>query len=259
MSRGLEGTVALVTGGSSGIGLATARRLAAAGARVWLVARDAGRLEKAAAEVGGQVRSLTADVTAAGDPERVVREIEAGDGRLDILVNSAGQLAVGPTTELGAETAERFMQVNFLGTVRMVDAALPLLRAGNTRSIVNLSSLSGCISPPWMAAYSASKHAVNAYFRSLRQELHSEGFHIGLVMAGPVSSPMTAESLHGRYYRLPPGIPVATTEQTARAIMRMLKRRRKECFVPARLGMVGRLGAFVPGLVDRVYRWTGAL
>lgn len=255
MKPRFDGEVALVTGGSSGIGYEVARQLVEAGARVWISARNPERLDQAAEELGPSVRTLAADCSRRPDVSGLVEQLGRQESRLDLLVNSAGQMEVGPDTALDASRVESLMACNYLGTIQTTHACLPLLRQGRRRSVISLSSLAGCISPPWMAAYAASKHALNGHWRALRQELHPEGFHLGLLMPGPVVTPMTEGHLHGEYYRLPPGIPVADPEQVATACMVMLQRRNREMFVPQRVALVGRMGAVFPGLVDRIYRW----
>lgn len=253
---GFAGEVVLVTGGSSGIGLATARLLAKAGARVYLVARHRDGLVQATEHIGAEVHPLVADVSDGADVAGVAETLQHSEGRLDVLVTCAGQLEVGPAEAAGAAAAERLLQVNYLGAVRTMEACLPLLRAGSRRSIVNVSSLAGRMAPPWMAAYAGSKFALTGYTLALRQELRAEGFHVGLVFAGPVATPMTEGVLGGRYYPLPPLVPVIEPERVARAIVRMVARRKGEITVPARLGPAARLLAAWPGLTDLVYRAT---
>ncbi|HET7322009.1 MAG TPA: SDR family NAD(P)-dependent oxidoreductase [Longimicrobiaceae bacterium] len=248
--------VVVVTGGSSGIGLAAAHRFARQGARVVLVARDPERLERARAEVGGNALALSADLTSPEAVATLAESLARDLGRVDVLVNSAGQLELGPAEELGPETAERLMRVNYLGPVRTTLACLPLLRRGERRSIVNVASVAGKIAPPFMGAYAASKAALTAYTYSLRQELRPEGFQVALVSPGPVDTPMTQGRLHTRHYPLPPGTVVVSADQAADAVLAVVERRRAEVVVPLRLGFAARLGQLFPSLVDAVYRRT---
>ncbi|HET8656524.1 MAG TPA: SDR family NAD(P)-dependent oxidoreductase [Longimicrobiaceae bacterium] len=250
----MRGEVVLVTGGSRGIGLASARRFAAAGARVVLVARDEDRLAGAAAELGDETVVLPADLTSGTEVTGLVRAVEERIGRVDVLVNCAGQLEVGPAERLGPPIAERLTSVNYLGPVRLIHACLPLLRRGTRRSIVCVSSLAGKIAPPYMAAYAASKFALTAYCRSLRQELRPEGFHVGLVFPGPVDTAMIEGRIRTRYYPLPPGTPVLDEDAAAAAVVHTVLRRADEWVVPRRLAAAMRLGQAFPGVVDVVYR-----
>jgi NAD(P)-dependent dehydrogenase (short-subunit alcohol dehydrogenase family) len=244
--------VILITGGSSGIGLAAARRFVSAGARVWLTARDPEKLAAAASLLDDRVQTFPADVTDSAALARLVRSITEREGRLDVLLNSAGQLELAPA-ESSADLAERLMRVNYLGLVRVVAGVLPLIRAGSRRSIVNLSSFVGRLAPPFWSAYAASKHAVMAYTHALRQELSSEGIHVGLVLPGPVQSPMTDGLLHTEMYPVPFGVPVMGTDRVAYAIERCILRRRAEVAVPRYFGPILRLASASPRLVDLFY------
>lgn len=254
MSAG--GEVVVITGGSSGIGLATARIFSKQGARVIVAARDPERLAAAVAEVGGDTRGVTADFTQPEQVRALAADIAAAEGRLDVLINSAGQFEVGPAEQAGPEIAERLIRVNYLGAVNAMHAFLPLLRAGRTRSIVNVASLAAKIAPPYMAAYAASKSALGAYTHALRQELRAEGFHVGLVSPGPVATPMIEGRVRTTYYPLPPGIEVIAPEVAAKAILRSVRRRIPDMVVPGKLSAVLRVGQAFPLMVDRVYRWV---
>ncbi|MQA91620.1 MAG: SDR family NAD(P)-dependent oxidoreductase [Gemmatimonas sp.] len=249
----MQGQSVLVTGGSSGIGLATARRFSEQGASVWITARDRSRLDRAVSELGSPARAFPSDVTDPDSLRSLIDEIYRCDGRLDVLINSAGQLELA-SAEDGVDIAERLMRVNYFGLARTVAAALPLLRRGSRKSIVSLSSFVGRIAPPYWSAYAASKHAVQAYIHSLRQELRMEGFHVGLVLPGPVRSPMTHDLLRTPMYPVPFGVPVLDPDRVARAILGAVLHRRSEVAVPARFGPLLRLGSAVPGLVDLLYR-----
>jgi short-subunit dehydrogenase len=146
------------------------------------------------------------------------------------------------------------MKVNYLGITRVVGAMLPLLRLRKRRSIVNLSSFAGRLAPPYFGAYSASKWALQAYSHSLRQELRHEGFHVGLVLPGPVRSPMTDDLFGTPMYPVPFGVPVITTDVVAKAILRTTLNRRPETVVPGRFSGLLRLAAAFPALVDLYYR-----
>ena len=250
----MDGEVVLITGGSSGIGLATAAAFARRGATVWLTSRSREKLDAAAASLSHPVYTFPADVQDPASLERLIAEIRAREGRIDVLVNSAGQLDLAGADEVGTAIAERLMQVNYLGLTRMVAAALPLVRAGSRRSIVNLSSFVGRLVPPYWSAYAASKHAVQAYSHALRQELRPEKIHVGLVLPGPVLSPMTENLLRTPMYPVPFGVPVLTPDRVAEAILESVFRRRSESTVPRRFGPLLRLASAFPTLVDLIYR-----
>lgn len=249
--------VVLVTGGSSGIGLATAHRFAREGARVVLAARTAETLQAAAGAVGPRARAVVADLADMASVRALADDIAAREGRLDVLVNCAGQLEIGPAEAGGLEVAERLLRVNYLGAVAAIEACLPLLRSGGRRSIVNVSSVAGKLAPPFMAAYAASKFALTGYTHALRQELAPQGIHVGLVSPGPVDTPMIQGRVRTRYYPLLPGVPVITADEAAAAIVRCVRRRSAEVVAPWHMGGAARLGLAFPRAVDLAYRLGG--
>lgn len=247
----MRARVVAITGASGGIGMATAYSLGRFASQLFLVGRSVERLRA----VSGDLRAspLVTDITNPNDVRQMAEAIDRKAGRLDVLVNCAGQLEVGRADELGLETTERLLRVNYLGAVATIHACLPLLRKGQEPVIVNVSSVAGKLAPPFMAAYAASKFALNGYTHALRQELGPEGIHVGLVLPGPVNTPMIRGRLGGVYYPLPPGVPTVEPEQVAEAILALIKRRMPEIIVPQRLSAPARLGSAFPRLVDRVY------
>jgi NADP-dependent 3-hydroxy acid dehydrogenase YdfG len=199
----LDGTVALVTGASSGIGQATAYLLAQHGAAVALVGRRVDRLEELAAKLtgsGASVLSIQADVTnhdeAFGAVERVVTEL----GRLDTVINNAGVMLLGPIEHAPVEEWERMVQVNLLGLLYSAKAALPhLLKAaeGEPRGVadlVNISSVAGRVARLGSGVYNATKHAVGAFSESLRQEVTGRHVRVSLVEPGAVATELISHN-----------------------------------------------------------------
>ena len=197
MAETLEGTVALVTGASSGIGEATARILARRGARVSLVARRKERLEALAAEIhsgGGRTLTIEADVSdqaqAAGAVEQTVAEL----GRLDTLVNNAGVMLLGPIVDAPLEEWERMISVNVLGLLYCTHAGLPhLLRSAENEprrvaDIVNVSSVAGRRANRGSGVYNLTKFGVNAFSESLRQEVTRQHVRVSIVEPGAVKT-----------------------------------------------------------------------
>ena len=177
--------VAIVTGASSGIGAATARRLDSEGWRVIVVARRAERLEELARRLR-DAHPLALDLTAADAPERVRRRVEQEDG-LHLLVNNAGAswpAAFAEPERGGYANVRRTMELNFDAQVRLTEALLPLLRHSAPSSIVNVSSTAGRVGLPRQGAYSASKFALAGWSEVLQLEERRHGVHVGLVLPG---------------------------------------------------------------------------
>jgi NAD(P)-dependent dehydrogenase (short-subunit alcohol dehydrogenase family) len=185
-------TIALITGGASGIGRATAGRLAADGHGVFLVDRDAAGLAAAVSELassGARASSATADVSAVADCERAVAEALAWGGRLDILVNCAGVWVQGPSDTMTEADWDRVVDVNLKGTFFMCRHAIPALeRTGGC--IVNLSSDAGLWGNREAAIYCASKGGVTVLTKALAVELAARGIRVNAVCPGDVDSPM---------------------------------------------------------------------
>jgi NADP-dependent 3-hydroxy acid dehydrogenase YdfG len=199
-TKQLDGSVALVTGASSGIGEATAIALAAQGASVAMVARRRDRLEQLAGRIDGRSLVIEADVTereqAEGAVERTVSEL----GRLDILVNNAGVMLLGPIQDAPLEEWERMLSVNVAGLLYCAHAALPhLLRAaeGDPRQVadlVNISSVAGRVARGGSGVYNLTKFGVGAFSESLRQELASRHVRVSLVEPGAVATELSSHN-----------------------------------------------------------------
>jgi NAD(P)-dependent dehydrogenase (short-subunit alcohol dehydrogenase family) len=178
---------ALVTGGSSGIGLAIARMLRDEGFELTLVSRRAERVEAAADELGAA--AVAANVAEPEECERIVAEHRDRFGRLDVLVNSAGVGIGGRVEELPAKHLDLQLGVNLRGLFLVTQAAIPLLRESRGW-IVNLASIAGTVPTPWLAAYGATKAAVIALTRSLNEELDGDGVRAIALCPGFVDTPM---------------------------------------------------------------------
>ncbi|MFH8768779.1 SDR family NAD(P)-dependent oxidoreductase [Streptomyces sp. NPDC085866] len=197
MNRRLEGTVALVTGASSGIGHATALELAREGASVSLVGRREDRLTDLAAEissVGGKALVVPADITTAQAAAEAVERTVEGLGRLDTLVNNAGLMLLGPAPAADLDDWRRMIDINLMGLMYTAHAAVPhLVKAAaeeprQVADIVNIGSLAGRNAYAMSAVYSATKFGVGAFSEALRQELARQHVRVSVIEPGSVDT-----------------------------------------------------------------------
>ena len=248
---------AVITGASSGIGEATARRLAREpDTRLILVARRAERLQALAAEIGSAT-VVAADLTAPDAPERIRAVIESQHGgRLQMLVNNAGARWSADFGDAGWANVERHMRVNFEAPVRLTEALLPALRAAAPDAasdrrvcIVNVASTAARVGRPGAGAYSASKFALAGWSEALFNEELPYGVHVGLVLPGFVRTegfPARELTGHPVKRRL-----VAEPELVAEAILQAGPGGRAERFVPRFYAVPALLRAVAPSLIRR--------
>ena len=197
MTRKLENTVAMVTGSSSGIGAATARRLAAEGAAVALVARRRDRRDELAAAIradGGTALAVPADVTSQPQAATAVEQAVAGLGRLDILVNNAGVMLLGPALDAPIGEWDQMVALNVQGTLYITHAALPhLVRAAaepprRVADLVTISSTGGRVARPGSGVYNLTKFGAAGFSEALRPEMLSRRVRVSLVEPGTVDT-----------------------------------------------------------------------
>jgi NADP-dependent 3-hydroxy acid dehydrogenase YdfG len=203
MSDRLDGTVALITGASSGIGAATALELAEQGAAVTLVARRADRLDMLAAEIrakGGTALVLAGDITVEEEAREVVERTVVELGRLDTLINNAGVMLLGPAADAPMDEWQRMVEVNLLGLLYCAHTALPhLLKAAEdaprqVADLVNISSVAGRVARSGSAVYNATKHAVGAFSEGLRQEVTGRHVRVSLVEPGATATELSGHN-----------------------------------------------------------------
>jgi NADP-dependent 3-hydroxy acid dehydrogenase YdfG len=199
----LEGTVALVTGASSGIGRATAQRLAAEGAAVVVAARRQDRLEELAAAIGadgGRALAVAADLTDRAQAENVVERAVAELGRLDTVVNNAGVMLLGPAQGSPVEDWDTMIALNVQAQLYVTRAALPhLVRAAadgprRVADVVTVSSTAGRVARPGAGVYALTKFGVAAFSESLRQELISQRVRVSVVEPGTVDTELVTHN-----------------------------------------------------------------
>nr|WP_246122232.1 SDR family NAD(P)-dependent oxidoreductase [Pseudonocardia cypriaca] len=195
--------MAVVTGASSGIGAATARRLARDGASVALVARRGDRLAEVAREIaeeGGAAQPVVADITSRVGADSAVEQAVSAFGRLDTVVNNAGVMLVGPFADAPEGEWERMIDVNVLGLLYMAKAALPhLIKAAageprRTADLVNISSSAGRVARAGTAVYNLTKFGVNGFSEALRQEMRPLRVRVSVIEPGNVDTELTSHT-----------------------------------------------------------------
>lgn len=186
MTSRLDDRVAVVTGGSSGIGLAIAMRLSELGCRVVVSARSAERLREAAAGLPGPAEAVVADVTDPDAAATVIRVAEERFGPVDIVVANAGIYVAGDVWTNDAEDIEHLIRTNVGGILRTVRVALPSMIARGAGDVLITGSVSGTQVIPWEPVYSASKHALQAFAHGVRQQLTGTGVRLGIIGPGVV-------------------------------------------------------------------------
>jgi NADP-dependent 3-hydroxy acid dehydrogenase YdfG len=239
MAERLDGTVALITGASSGIGEATARALAAQGAAVALVARRAERLERLAREImggGGRALALETDVADKAQAQAAVARTVAELGRVDIVVNSAGLPLGGPIEGGSLDEWEQVVQLNLLGVLYIAHAALPhLLEAAayaprHVADLVNISSVSGRVARGGEGVYDVTKFGVAAFSESLRQEVTGRHVRVAVVEPGVVATEILShvrEEVRQQYMQRYAGFEALAAEDIAEAIAYVVTRPRR--------------------------------
>ncbi|NUR31490.1 MAG: SDR family NAD(P)-dependent oxidoreductase [Catenulispora sp.] len=265
------GKTALVTGGSRGLGLLIAERLGRRGCRVMICARDADELETAGRRLraaGVDAETVVCDVTDPGAGKHLVDTVTSRFGQLDVLVNNAGVIQVGPLKALTGPDFDNAWQTMFAGPLRLILAALPQMRARRSGTIVNIASIGGRIPVPHLLPYVAAKHAMAGFSSGLRAELAADGISVTTVFPGLMrTGSHRAATFSGRpdqefaWFSALAGMPLVSgsADRAARAIVRAAEHRRPELvFTPAaKLG--SRLYALAPATATRVLGLTSRL
>jgi uncharacterized protein len=242
---------ALVTGASSGIGEATARRLAREPeAKLILVARREERLRALAGSLPCEASYVAADLTAADAPERVRAHVAERGDRLTLLVNNAGAAWRGGFAEGGYANVQRHMELNFDAVVRLTEALLPTLRASAPSAIVNVASTAGRVARARTGSYSASKFALVGWTDSLFAEERAHGVHVGMVLPGYIATEgFPAAELRER--ALTRWL-VSKPEKVAEAIFEAGPGGKAERYVPRGYALAAVARILLPGLTRRV-------
>jgi short-subunit dehydrogenase len=223
----LSGAVALITGGSSGIGAATACALAAAGARPLVAGRDPARLTTVAARSGGL--ALKADLARPDGPADLAAAAVDAAGPVDLLINNAGVGWAGPIGEMTQAEAREVIEVNLTAAIQLTRLLIPGMRKRERGRIVFVSSIVGSTGVRGEAVYSAAKAGLNCFAESLSYELAGSGVGVSLVVPGVIDTPFFDR--RGRPYQRRRPVPIGP-ERVARAIITAAERDRSIVFVP---------------------------
>jgi NAD(P)-dependent dehydrogenase (short-subunit alcohol dehydrogenase family) len=238
--RDLNGRVVAITGAARGIGKATAAALVREGARVGIGDIDLELARRTADELGGGVRAYELDVTSRPSVAAFIDAVEADLGPLDVLVNNAGIMPVGPFAEETDASAVRQIDINIHGVIFGMKEALPRMLARRSGHIVNLASVAGKGGFPHLATYCATKHAVVGMTEALHAEHGDDGIEFSCVMPALVNTELTSGVKAGR------GVEKTEPEDVANEIVDALKVPRFDVFVPRSVGRINKFMGFLP-------------
>lgn len=244
----LAGKIVAVTGGANGIGRETARRLAAAGARVAIGDRDGEAARNAADEIDGTLSGIDLDVTDATSFANFLAAVEAEWGAIDVLVNNAGVMWAGPFDAEPHSATERQLAVNLLGVILGVKLAVPAMVARGSGHIITIASAASMLPTPGEATYSASKHGVYGYLKAVRAELHRSPVRFSIIMPTVVETALSAGTATGAAKLLQPSA-------VAEAVLQAIPRPRFLVTIPGYVGPLQAAIEVLPGwLRDRIFR-----
>lgn len=258
----LQGRTVLITGGSRGLGLALARQMAREGAHLAICGRDPESLQRAAASLvdsGAEVLAVPADVTDAASVEALIRAVHDRYGHVDVLVNNAGVIEVGPAESMSLSDYEEAMATNFWGMLHPTLAVLPEMKARRSGRIVNITSIGGKLGIPHLLPYSASKFAAVGFSQGLRAEVASEGIKVVTVCPGLMRTGSPRNAIFRGRHRSEyawfsisdalPGLSISA-ERAARRITAACRRGDAEVLFPLPAKVAAVVNAVAPGLTS---------
>ena len=260
----LKNKTVLITGGSRGLGLVMAREFARQGSRLVLCARDEQELQRAQADVedfGAEVMTVPCDITDKHAVNEMIAAVNDRFGTIDVLVNNAGIIQVGPLEVMTAEDFERAMQVHFWGPLNTILAVLPSMRQKKSGRIINISSIGGKVSVPHLVPYSASKFALVGLSKGLRAELLKDGISVTTVCPGLMrtGSPRNAD-FKGKHryeyawFSISDSMPLLTVsaENAARQVVRACKRGQAELLISIPAKIAATFDALFPEMMSHM-------
>ena len=252
----LQGKVAVITGASMGIGEAIAKRFVQEGASVVLSSRDLTRAEAARQRIGHtqQTRAVACDVRKRSDIDSLVLAALDRYARIDIWVNNAGFGMQDSVASMSMKACRDLFETNLFGAIECMQAVVPLMRQQGGGAIVNISSVVGYISLPYQAAYSASKHAMNAIGHAARVELQKDGIHVMTVCPGYIPTGFQQNLVMGKEaLKFAGGRKAdATAEDVAVATLEGYLKRKRDVIVPAKHRFTTKVYQLFPSLVEWV-------
>ncbi|WP_425428295.1 SDR family oxidoreductase [Bosea psychrotolerans] len=222
----MAGKTAAITGAASGIGLACAKRLLAAGACVVLVDRDEAALARICGPLGAAAIPLVVDLTDAASVAGMMPQILARTGQLDIFHANAGSYVGGPVSDGDPDAWDRMLNLNVNATFRSIHAVLPHMIARKTGDILVTSSVAGIVPVVWEPIYTASKHAVQAFVHAVRRQVIPHGLRVGAVLPGPVVTALIADWPREKLEAERAAGGLIEAEEVAEAVFFMLSRPR---------------------------------
>jgi short-subunit dehydrogenase len=260
----LKNKTVLITGGSRGLGLVMAREFAREGARLALCARDEEELERARGDLetsGAEVMVVPCDVRNTNEVNNMVAAVNDQFGHIDVLVNNAGVIQVGPIEVMTHEDFELAMQAHFWGPLNTILAVLPSMRQRKEGRIVNISSIGGKVSVPHLVPYSASKFALVGLSKGLRAELMKDGIVVTTVCPGLMrtGSPRNADfkgqhRFEYAWFSISDALPLLTVsaENAARQIVRACKRGQAELVISVPAKVAVKFDALFPAVMSQL-------
>lgn len=244
-----RGRTVIVTGASAGVGAATARKFADAGANLVLVARGAENLEAVANDLRERTRveSVAMDVADTRACVELLRKASADFGRIDVLVNNAGCHVRGPAAAVSPEDIARMIDVNLKAPLMLTRLALPHLLANRGGAIINVGSLAGRLPVPGSATYSASKCGLRAFTYAIAEEMRESGIKFAVVSPGPIDTGFIMDDID-TVSDLTMSQPLSTAEDVAQAILDLCGNQQRELAMPAMSGVLTTLSYLFPWL-----------
>ncbi len=257
----LQDRVAVITGASSGIGAATARRLANAGLRVVLAARRIDRLNDLRDEIianGGLALAIQTDVSDRQSIDQLIDRVMSEHGQIDVLINNAGFARLGWLEELDPESIRTQFAVNVLGTIETTQAVLPIMLQQRRGHIINVASLASKIATPTYSIYASTKFAIDGFSQALRREVRPWGIQVSILYPGTAETEFAEVAAIRRKTRVHmPRRFVLSADDMARKILSMLKRPRSSATLPLIMYGAQFFNHHTPWLVDWLTaRWV---